>query len=89
MFYQTQTACRPPKGLKMPFLALVTLTFDQNIQTRLSKGPNTSLPCEFGANPFSCSKDISYKQKVTNSAKNRTLRSSLRVLVITTEPTAP
>jgi len=27
MFYQTQTARRPPKGRKMPFLSLVTLTF--------------------------------------------------------------
>jgi len=40
MFYQTQTARRPPK---MPFLSLLTLTFDLGLQTRLSKGLNTSL----------------------------------------------
>jgi len=37
--------------------------------------------CEFGANPFSGSRDISYtNKKVTDSAKNRTLRSSLRAV---------
>jgi len=35
------------------------------------------LPCEFGANPFSGSRDISYTNKNSHSAKNRTLRSSL------------
>jgi len=60
-------------------LSPVTLTFD--IQTRPSK--ETRLPCEFGANPFSSSRDISHtnkQKKVTDSAKNRTLRSSLRVI---------
>jgi len=43
MFYQTQTTCRPPKGMKNAvFLSLVTLTFDLDIQTGLSKRPNTS-----------------------------------------------
>jgi len=28
MFYQTQTAHRPPKGRKIPFLSMVILTFD-------------------------------------------------------------
>jgi len=31
MFYQTQTTCRLPKGQKMSFLSLVTLTFDLDI----------------------------------------------------------
>jgi len=30
------------KGRKMPFLSLVTLTFDLDIQTRPSEGPNTN-----------------------------------------------
>ena len=47
----------------------------------------TRLPCEFGANPFSHSRDIWFankknKQKVTDSAKNRTLRSLLRAVII-------
>jgi len=73
MFYQT--ACRPPKGRKNAvFLSMATLTFDHDIQTRLSKGPNTS-SCEFGSG------DISHtNKKVTDSAKNRTLRSSLHAV---------
>jgi len=53
---------------------------DLDLQIRLSEGPN-SLPCEFVANPFSGSGDKSYfihMEKVTDTAKNRTLRSSLR-----------
>jgi len=43
----------------------------------------THFPCEFGANPFSRFRDISYKsKKVTDSDKNRTLRSSLRAVII-------
>jgi len=42
MFYQTQTARRPQKEPKMPFLSLVTLTFDLDIQTYPRKGPNSS-----------------------------------------------
>jgi len=57
------------KGLKMPFLSLVTLTF-KLIQAR----DQIHLPCEFGANPFSGLGDISYtNKKVTDSA--RTLHS--------------
>jgi len=36
---RTQAAER---GRKMPFLSLVTLTFDLDLQTRPSEGPNTS-----------------------------------------------
>ena len=44
----------------------------------------TCLPCEFGPNPFSGYVDISYtNKKVTDSAKNRTLRSSLCVVITT------
>jgi len=43
MFYQTQTARRPLKGPKNAlFLSLVTLTFDPDVQTCPSEGPNTS-----------------------------------------------
>ena len=53
---------------KMPFLSLVTLTFDLDLQNRLSEG---RLSCEFGANPFRGSRDISYtNKKVTDSTKN-------------------
>jgi len=43
----------------MLFLSLVTLTFDLDLQTRPSEGL-TRLPCEFGANQFSGSRDISH-----------------------------
>ena len=43
----------------------------------------TRPPCEYGANPFSGSRDISYtNKKVTDRAKNRTLRSSLRAVMM-------
>jgi len=59
MFYQTQTARRPRKGpKKCRFLSLVTLTL-KLVQVR----DQTHLPCEFGANPFSGSQDISYAKK--------------------------
>ena len=46
----------------------------------------TRLPCEFGANLLSSSQDISYTNKrVTNSAKNRTLRSSLCAVKTTSQ----
>jgi len=57
-------------------ISVVTLTFNLHLQTRLNEGPNMSslliLPCEFGANPFSGFRDISYmhKQKTqTDGAK--------------------
>ena len=56
-------------------LFLVTLTFDLDIQTRPSEGPNTKhvfLVNLTDANPFSGSRDISYtNKKVVDSAKNR------------------
>jgi len=58
MFYQTQTARMPMKPLKNAVLSLVTSTFDLDLQTRPSDGP-----CEFGANPFSGSRYISYTNK--------------------------
>jgi len=56
-----------------------TLTFDLDLQTRPSQGPKA---CEFGANPFSGSRDISdtNKKPQTYGAKNRTFRSSLRAV---------
>jgi len=53
----------------------LTLTF-KLVRTR----DQARLPCEFGANPFSGSPDISYTKTHTDSAKNRTFRSSLRVV---------
>jgi len=60
MFYRTQTARRPPKGPKIPFfipgnLSPLTLTF------KLVRARNqTRVPSEFGANPFSGSRNIAY-----------------------------
>jgi len=55
-----------PGGLD---LSPLTLTF-KPVQAR----DQTHLPCEFGANAFSRSRDIWFtNRKVTNSAKNRTL----------------
>jgi len=50
-------------------LSLVTFTFDLDIQTCPSDGQNMS-SCEFCANPFSDSRDISYtnKQKKSQTA---------------------
>ena len=44
----------------------------------------TRLQCDFGANPFSCYRDISYtnNKPQTDGAKNRTFRSSLRAVTI-------
>jgi len=56
------------------FLFLVTLTFDLDIQTHPSEGQNR-LPSKFGANPFSRSWDILYRNK-----KNK------KVTVLKTEP---
>jgi len=66
---------RMQKSRKIPFLSLVTLTFD--LQTHPSKGP-----CEFGPNPFSSSRDISHTKKKpqTDGAKNRTYCSSLHAV---------
>jgi len=64
------------KGRKMPLMSMVTLTF-KLVRARDQR----RLPGEFGANPFSGSRDISYtNKKVTDSAKNRTLHSSVRAL---------
>jgi len=63
MFYQTQTARRPPKGPKNAVFCPWWpwhLTFK-----RVYARDQTCLPCEFGANPFSRSRDISYTHKKT------------------------
>ena len=74
------------KGPKMQFLSLVTFTF------KLVRARNqTRLPCEFGANLFSGSRDISYinKKTQTDGAKNRTRHSSLYVVITIAAATAP
>jgi len=70
----------PPKDQKMPFLSLVTLTFD--VQTRPTEGPNTSSawiwckPVQLLPRYF-----IRKRKKLqTNDAKNRTFCSSLHVV---------
>jgi len=63
------------------------LTFDLDVQTCPSDGPNqTHVSCEFDADPFSGSRDTLYKNKKkmqTDGTKNRTFRSSLRAVIIT------
>jgi len=62
----------------MPFLSLVTLNFKL-----LRARDRTRILCEFGANPFSGSGDISYKNKKYHrlaAPKNRTSGSSLRAV---------
>jgi len=88
MFYQTETTHRPPKG---PKNALFCPWWPWSLTFKLARvRDQTRIPCEFGANPFSGSGNISYtnKKQQTDGAKNRTLRSSLHV-VITPPPTPP
>jgi len=76
---RTQTAERA----KIPFFVPgdpdfwpMTLTF-KLVRPRDQK----HLPCEFCANLFSGSGDISYTKHQTNGAKNRTFRSSRRAVI--------
>jgi len=57
--------------------------FDLDLKIPLSKD-QTRLLCEFGANPFSSSQNVSYtnKKPQTDGARNRTFHSSLRVVKI-------
>ena len=76
MFYQTQTARRLPEGSKNAVFVVGDLDLDIRTPPRRDQ---TRLTFEFGANPFSSSKRyfIHKRREVTDSAKNRTLRSSL------------
>ena len=61
MFYQTRTACRPPKG---PKNAAVCPWWPWSLTFKLVRASDqTRLPCEFDINPFSSSGDISYTNK--------------------------
>jgi len=80
-----QTACRPPKGQKMPFLSLVTLTFD--LQTRLSEAPNMSSVRIWRKYVRRFPRYFIHKKTQTDGAKNRTLRSSLRAVMTCGIPT--
>jgi len=62
---------QPPKGLK----SAVVVPDDLDLQLVRARN-QTRLPCEFGANPFRSSTDISYtnKKTQTDGAKNRTFR---------------
>jgi len=68
----------------MPFFALVTLTFDPDIQTRLSKGPNTSSVWIWRKSVQRFPTYFIHKQKKprTDSTKNRTFLSSLHVVMM-------
>jgi len=70
--------CQGVMGVHSTFLSLVT--YDLDIQTRPSKGPNI-FPVNL-AQMHSAIPEIfdSQTKKVTDSAKNRTLRSLLRVV---------
>jgi len=65
MFYRTQAAERADK-INAVFVTgdNEPLTFDLDLETPPSEEPNTTrLPCEFGVNPFSGSRCISYTNK--------------------------
>ena len=66
------------KGRKMPFLVPGDLYLD--FQTRPSEAPNTSSVWIRCKSVQRFPRYFIHKQKVTNSAKNRTLRSSLRAV---------
>jgi len=85
MFYQTNRM-QAAERAEMPFVVPgdldlwpLTLTFKL-----LRARDQTRLPCEFGENLFSGSRDISYtvKKPQTDGAKNRTFRSSLRAVIM-------
>jgi len=78
---QKPHAGRAERTEKCRFLSLVTLTFDLDLQLARAK-EQIRLPCEFGANPFSGSRDISYtnNKPQADGTKNRTFRSSLRAV---------
>jgi len=82
MFYPNINRLRAAeRAEKCRFLSMVTVTFDLDLQTRVRAMDQTRLPCEFGANPFSGSRYISYTNKTqTDCAKNRTFRSSQRTV---------
>jgi len=52
------------------FLSLVTKTIGLEIQTRRARD-QTRLLCEFGANPFSSSRDISYHTETKKNKKEK------------------
>ena len=61
-FFHKPHAGRRMGRKKMPFLTMVTLTFDPDFKTRPSEG-QTRLLCEFGTSPFTGSRGISYTNK--------------------------
>jgi len=61
------------KGRKMSFLFMVILTFDLDIQTRPSEGPNTS-SLWIWCKSVQRSRYFIHKQKVTDSTKHSSLR---------------
>ena len=65
MFYQTLAARWPPKGPKMPIFVAGYLKLSRfHLDLKLFRArERTYIPCEFGANPFSCSRDVSYTSK--------------------------
>ena len=58
-------------------LLLLTLTF-----ILVRERDQTCLPCEFGANRFGGSRDVSDSKKVTDNTNNRTLCCSLRAIMM-------
>ena len=64
----------------MPFLSLVTLTFDLDIQTPTSEGPSMFPLCIWRKSVQRFPMYFIHKQKITDSAKNRTLRNSMRAV---------
>jgi len=69
-------------GRKMPFLSLVTLTFDLDLQIRRSEGPNTSSVWVWRKYVQRFPRYYIHKQKIRDGVKNRTFRSSIHAIII-------
>jgi len=83
MFYQTWTACIPPKGQKNAVFIPGDLTFDlwSWHSNSIERGPNASTPWIWRTFVQRFPRYfIQTKKPQTDSAKNRTFRSSLRAV---------
>jgi len=76
LFLRTKAKVNYSKGVSPNINHTQAAEIDVDLQTRLSRRYQIRLPYKFCANPFSGSRYISHtNKKVTDSAKNRTLRS--------------
>jgi len=70
------------KGRKMPFLSLVTLTFDLDLQTFYERGTKHVFRVNLAQIRSAVSETFhTQTKKQTDGVKNRTFRSSLRAVI--------